>query len=392
MAERITLDEQGLPLVARDAGWSAEVSRENLQTILDIEYRGIAANLLAWFLAGCAAMVLPNAAAFLLPLTGRLVAMFTARLAFARLRAKIAARADYKRELRWLMMALVVGGASCAPLLTPILIDPYLHPARMVVAGSVIVGVTIVFSLLAPTPRLAAAFIGGFLATFAAVMIPAQGLRGAVTTLALCALMLIVLIYGVAASLRHRHAAERVVDNRRLSEELADSLAHAEFLAMRDPLTGLLNRRAFFHRAGLVHEGGDRHVVTIDLDHFKAINDRYGHAVGDQVLVAVGHALRETIASLDRGAHYPSRIGGEEFAMVLEIASPVAARNIAEMVRHSIALVGREIDLPEMATSASIGICLWRPGESLDEVLSRADAALYQAKARGRDRVMAAAA
>ena len=223
-------------------------------------------------------------------------------------------------------------------------------------------------------------------------MIPAQGLRGAVTTVALCALMLIVLIYGVAASMRHRHAAERVVDNRRLSEELADSLAHAEFLAMRDPLTGLLNRRAFFHRAGTAYEGGNRHVVTIDLDHFKAINDRHGHAVGDQVLVAVGHALRQTIAELDRGVHYPARIGGEEFAMVLEIASPVAARNVAEMVRHAIALVGRDIDLPELATSASIGICLWRAGESLDEVLRRADAALYQAKARGRDRVMAAAA
>jgi len=392
MAEGITLDEHGLALVERDAGWRAEVRREMLQAILDVEYRAIAANVLSWFIAGAAALMLPNAHLFLLPLTGRLVAMFSARYAFARLRARMAAKGDYRAELRWLTVALAIGGASCAPVLTPIFLDPFIHPARMIVGGSVIVGVTIVFSLLAPTPRLAAAFVGGFVATFAAILIPAQGMRGAGTTLALCGLLLIVLIYGVAASIRHRHAAAMLVDNRRLSEELADSLAHAEFLALRDPLTGLLNRRAFFQRADEPHRGGDRHVLTIDLDHFKAINDRFGHAMGDSVLVSVSNALRAVLHSLDAGEHFAARLGGEEFAVVLDIADGALAASVAEVLRHSIALVARDIGQPELVTTASIGLSGWQPGETPDEVLSRADAALYRAKARGRDRVMAAAA
>ena len=391
MAERITLDEQGLALVERDASWRAEVKREMLQAILDVEYRAIAANLLSWFIAGAAALALPNTAMFLLPLAGRLVAMFSARYAFARLRARMAAKGDYQSELRWLTVALAVGGASCAPVLTPIFLDPFIHPARMIVGGSVIVGVTIVFSLLAPIPRLAVAFVGGFLATFAAILIPVQGVQGAGTTLALCGLLLIVLIYGIAASMRHRGAAEMLVDNRRLSEELSDSLAHAEFLALRDPLTGLLNRRAFFQQASQPHPGGNRHVLTIDLDHFKVINDSFGPGMGDSVLVSVSNALRAVLHTLERGDHFAARLGGEEFAVVLDIADKALAASVAEMVRHSIALVARDIGKPDLVTTASIGLSSWLPGQSPDEVLSRADAALYRAKARGRDRVAAAA-
>lgn len=204
--------------------------------------------------------------------------------------------------------------------------------------------------------------------------------------------MLIVAIYGIAMSRRERHAAEMLVDNRRLSEELASSLAHAEFLALHDPLTGLFNRRAFFQRAGMQFEGRDRHVLTIDLDHFKAINDRHGHAVGDRVLIGVAQALRAVLGDLSGGDHYPARIGGEEFAVVVDTASAELAETVAEMARHAIGLIGRSGDVAHLTTSASIGLCRWSPDQPIDDVLTRADAALYQAKARGRDRVMAAAA
>lgn len=392
LADRITLDEHGLCQVEHDASWRAEVSREVLQAILEVEERAIAANFLAWIIAGLAAMTLPNSGAFLLPLLGRLLAMFAARSAFQRLRASMFARRDCRRELRALTLALVVGGASCAPILAPILLDPFIHPARMIVSGSVVVGVTIVFSLLAPAPRLAAAYVGGFLVTFAAMMFTAQAWHGAMSVVGMCGLLAIVLIYGFAARSRHRGAAEMLVDNRRLSEELAESLAHAEFLALRDPLTGLLNRRAFFQLGDQAGPPRDRHVLTIDLDLFKAINDRHGHATGDRVLVDVGKALQGLLRELEPGDHYPARLGGEEFALVVDVASSDLARTVAEMARHAIAQVGRSDALPAMTTSASIGLCRWAIGESLDEVLSRADAALYQAKARGRDRVMRAAA
>lgn len=392
MAEGISLDEQGLALVERDAGWRAEVRREMLQAILDIEYRAISANLLSWFIAGGAALALPNSHAFLLPLTGRLVALFGARLAFARLREKMVAKADHHRELGWLTLALFIGGASCAPVLTPILLDPFIHPARMVLGGTVLVGVTLVYSLLSPLPRLAAAYLSGFVLTFAAVMLVARYHAAVPTILALCGILSIVALYGLAKLERNRGAAEMLVDNRRLSEELSSSLAHAEFLARHDPLTGQYNRRAFFQRAGAVPATRDRHVLTIDLDHFKAINDRHGHAAGDTVLIGVGQALRAVIDELDPGDHYSARLGGEEFVMVVDIASPELAGAVAEMTRHAIGLIGTRSNIQRLATSASIGLCRWVPGATIDDVLSRADAALFQAKARGRDRVMAAAA
>ena len=78
--------------------------------------------------------------------------------------------------------------------------------------------------------------------------------------------------------------------------------------------------------------------------------------------------------------------------MVIDVANPELAGAVAEMTRHAIGLIGGNSALPRLVTSASIGLCRWEPGTGIDDVLSRADAALFQAKARGRDRVMAAAA
>lgn len=132
-------------------------------------------------------------------------------------------------------------------------------------------------------------------------------------------------------------------------------------------------------------------MLTIDLDHFKVINDRFGHAMGDSVLVSVSNAIRAVLHTAERGDHCVARLGGEEFAVVLDVAEGALAASMAEMVRHSIALVARDIGHPGLVTTAAIGLSKWGPGQSLDEVLSQADDALYRAKARGRNRVTAAA-
>lgn len=208
--------------------------------------------------------------------------------------------------------------------------------------------------------------------------------------LGMVGLFAIFLSYGFATTSRHRIAAEMLVENRAMSEELAEALAQAEFLAYRDPPTGLMNRRAFFQHAheANITDAETRHVISIDLDHFKLINDRFGHAMGDSVLVAVGNAMRGVIGELPRGNHCAVRLGGEEFAMIVAIADTRVTMNVAEMVRHAIALVARAIGEPGLVTTASIGLCAWHPGEDLDHVLSKADAALYQAKVGGRDRIV----
>ncbi|WP_414716056.1 sensor domain-containing diguanylate cyclase [Stenotrophomonas sp.] len=160
-------------------------------------------------------------------------------------------------------------------------------------------------------------------------------------------------------------------------------------LAETDMLTGLPNRRA-----GLQHlaqqleqvqrDGGPLVIGFLDIDLFKDINDRHGHAVGDQVLVAVAQALRAAVRNQDEVV----RMGGEEFLLLL----PGMPRDIAtgrlEQLRQRITVVCRDLQVPGLEVTASIGLAQWRPGEDDQAaLLRRADHAMYVAKRSGRNRV-----
>ncbi|MDB5653130.1 MAG: hypothetical protein JWQ94_743 [Tardiphaga sp.] len=153
--------------------------------------------------------------------------------------------------------------------------------------------------------------------------------------------------------------------------------------AMRDPLTGLRNRRGLLD-ACPDDAGGDATVVVMDLDHFKAINDRFGHAAGDRVL----RAFAEIILSNIRPSDIAARLGGEEFCVVLFNCTPAAAAAMAERIRSH--LEAKAFMTPAGAiratVSAGIAVRLNEP-ESLQALLERADAALYQAKESGRNRI-----
>nr|WP_247711065.1 GGDEF domain-containing protein [Qipengyuania vesicularis] len=191
----------------------------------------------------------------------------------------------------------------------------------------------------------------------------------------------------------HIVAAARVlVENRQLSEDLAEALAHAEYLSARDPLTGLFNRRKLFEQRENAARGGQRQILTIDLDRFKAINDRFGHSAGDRVLVATADLIREQIWNLDGDEHLGFRLGGEEFLIILDQIDSDQARSFAEGLREKIAALSeRENGLEAATITASIGIARWYPGEELDEALQRSDLACYEAKHAGRNQVRAAA-
>ena len=160
-------------------------------------------------------------------------------------------------------------------------------------------------------------------------------------------------------------------------------------LASTDELTGLANRRALFaqlrERIGQARRDGTRlALVMIDLDHFKRINDGHGHALGDLVLREVARVLAGALRGEDR----LGRVGGEEFIAVLPVASPEAAAQVAERMRAAVAATS--VVLPEggeLHFTASLGVAAWRPGESEDALVARADAALYRAKHGGRNRI-----
>lgn len=153
-----------------------------------------------------------------------------------------------------------------------------------------------------------------------------------------------------------------------------------------DPLTGLANRRAALRiLQQAVAQASREHpwaVILIDIDCFKAINDTFGHSVGDCVLVQVADLLRQEVRKTDLA----SRWGGEEFLVVLGPRSPAEAMKIAERLRLRLAAHPH----PEVEqVTASFGVAIaTNTGETLDALVSRADAALYQAKREGRNRVV----
>ncbi|KIF58975.1 diguanylate cyclase [Pseudomonas fluorescens] len=169
-----------------------------------------------------------------------------------------------------------------------------------------------------------------------------------------------------------------ISDLKRVEEEL-------RALSVTDSLTGIHNRRYFQERlttemARVERGGGELSVIMLDIDHFKRINDQYGHAVGDRVLQAVceriGHRLRRTDVFC--------RLGGEEFMVLCPDIDGEHAHMLAEELWHS--LRSAPIDVVGVVT-ASFGIASWRPGEGADALLLRADSGVYAAKQGGRDRV-----
>jgi diguanylate cyclase (GGDEF)-like protein len=166
--------------------------------------------------------------------------------------------------------------------------------------------------------------------------------------------------------------------------------AHEELarLATCDPLTGLLNRRGFDqrveHEIERHHRAGDPFVILLcDLDHFKTINDRHGHAAGDRVLARVAATLMNGARSIDAVA----RVGGEEIALLLVHCDRASADVVAERLRLAVA----EPCPGEPSVTISIGIAQAGPTEVAEALLARADAVLYEAKRAGRNCIRAAA-
>lgn len=157
--------------------------------------------------------------------------------------------------------------------------------------------------------------------------------------------------------------------------------------AAHDALTGLANRRQADARLSSEYARCARHgepmsVLMADLDHFKCVNDRYGHAAGDVVLAAASDVIAAELRASDIGARY----GGEEFLVLLPEAGWEAALHVAERIREGIAALHIPVRDSVIRVTVSIGVAELRPGEDIDSLVRRADAALYRAKASGRDR------
>lgn len=190
---------------------------------------------------------------------------------------------------------------------------------------------------------------------------------------------------------RVQAAETRLEATRREAADLRQRLHEAQDHARRDPLTELPNRRAFEEAfATRVASGGEMSVAIVDVDHFKSINDRFGHGVGDRVLKAIGAGLAKSC-----DGHFVARLGGEEFAVLFAGCTPTDAAALLEDAREQAAerrFRLRESDAPIGSVTFSAGLVVRSLDEALGQCLGRADALLYRAKADGRNRVLSCAA
>ena len=173
------------------------------------------------------------------------------------------------------------------------------------------------------------------------------------------------------------------------SRQLSDELTRVRLLSLTDELTGLPNRRAFLRRledevARVQRYGFPLSLALIDLDYFKQINDRYGHAAGDEVL----SLYSKNILSIFRHHDLVARYGGEEFAVLLPNTDADGSRRALNKVKKRAAETTWQVDDKVMTVpSFSAGVSLYKPGETVGSFIDRADKALYRAKRLGRDRV-----
>ncbi|MCR9069161.1 MAG: diguanylate cyclase [Rhodobacteraceae bacterium] len=181
------------------------------------------------------------------------------------------------------------------------------------------------------------------------------------------------------------------MNRKRQADRLRDSVRHGLELAITDSLTGLYNRRYGLYRLDCMLEapGEEVAVMLLDLDHFKAINDRYGHASGDRVLKSVAERLQAAL----RPGDLLARIGGEEFLVALPRTNAADACACAERLRHAVG--GRPFRLRQeglsVAVTLSVGMAIAAAGPANracgEDLLAQADSALFGAKADGRDQV-----
>jgi diguanylate cyclase (GGDEF)-like protein len=278
---------------------------------------------------------------------------------------------------------LTVACAFVAPWAS-VLLDPQVHRGDFVPLTFVVVPILLSGILLSGsvTALVSIAEIAGLLSF--ALITPNPGL---INWSSLCIMVLFVCVVSIVASLMHTRDLEQIL---RQNRELEESEALLRERSVRDHVSGLFNRRYLeetlereLHRAarGETSLG----IVMVDLDHFKALNDRYGHAAGDEVLRRLGQLLKASLRFDDIACRY----GGDEFILILPEAPRHVVQERAEQLRHDAAaldltFMGRTLP----ALTISLGVSVFpEDGASAVALLAASDLALYRAKSAGRDQV-----
>ncbi len=316
--------------------------------------------------------------------------LYGAHLAFFALALRRVLRAgpDAARHTRLLYVVAALDGVVWG-LLVPLFIDR--SPALDAWIGILLTGVgaanVTAYSLRPRAYRVLLVALG--LTATIGLLLASNPAVVAERTLALWGFALAMAVLGKRVSDNAHETVHLHVTNAELAARLAAALKVAETTAATDALTGAPNRRAFEAALALHVAAAKRQtfsLLALDIDHFKQINDLHGHAIGDLSLQGFVERVRLRL----RPGDICARLGGEEFAVLLPGASLGVAAEVAERVRDGVAAAPL-LGAPVVNASVSIGVAEHVPGEGAMALMERADAASYQAKREGRNRVVCAA-
>ena len=312
-------------------------------------------------------------------------------------RRMLAARSATRKRILWQIYQILSlsSGALWAACMQPVFSSLGVDMAAMFVCIVIIVTVAVTSMVIATQWDVFIAFLGGFMVCLLPQTILSLDAIGPIPLIATLGLApaLVRLAHVVRRQDREMLAAQ--LERQQLADDLYHALATAEYLANRDSLTGLYNRRAFEAEATQMqarHPERTHSLILIDLDHFKAVNDRFGHAVGDFVLIRTAEIITRCIdrqGLAGRGDSICARWGGEEFIVLLQGGRADDASTMARLLRAQLVMMRDPAWPEELIITASFGIAKWHSAIPLHQAISHADSAMYEAKRAGRDRIHA---
>lgn len=300
---------------------------------------------------------------------------------------------DASRAIRLYQALSVLSGGLWGAMMAPVAQTLGTNIESMFVCVLIVASAMITCVVCADQRRFALPFLVGFELVLVPVSLWHSDVIGLIPTIATLALVPVALTLTQVVRTQTRLIVRTQLENKMLADQLGIALKKAEYVANRDSLTGLLNRRAFEAAAEEMRliGGNDAKlaIILVDLDHFKSINDSYGHPMGDEVLKSTATLIQEVtgpMSLIGRGDGAVARWGGEEFILLLSNCSLEHATETAELIRARLHRERPSYWPLDMAVSGSFGIADWSDDIGLHQAISMADQAMYSAKVGDRNR------
>ena len=373
-----------------------DAEREMMRAMIMRAQGSFAINLAVMAMASLLLLVVDFWPMLMIALLARLASIGIVYHRGSRLLRAVEGEEDYAVALKDWSNTLVFAGVSWSLLLWCVPAGEVATLASQALFSIALVGVASVINTVVGTRRALWSFIAPFLASAVGYFLFISPTLGFLPLLAALLGFLMVVLFAVHVERQQQHIGAVFADNAMLAHslsranvELSEALAIADRLAHYDQLTGLRNRRSFEVEARRIQRARDAlgtyHLLLLDVDCFKSINDRFGHAFGDLVLEHIGKTL-DTVA----GAHEDvttARLGGEEFALIVGGGSDADIALMSNDLRRMLRTLAGAGD-KGVEVTVSIGATRWRADETVHTAMLRADRLLYDAKDAGRDRLV----